>query len=383
MTEARDEIFELRELKPQLKPKSNGHGQSRSGEARGYYEPRLKLVPWDEITLGTDRRYLAKGLIPRVGLTVVWGPPKCGKSFWAFDLALHVALGWVYRGRCVQQGAVVYCAFEGQEGFKARKEAFCRRFLQDNPGPVPFYLLPVKLDLVAEYRGLIAAIKAQLGDINPALVVLDTLNRSLRGSESSDEDMAAYVKASDAIRAEFECAVAIVHHCGIEGTRPRGHTSLTGAADAQLSVKRDAAGNVIVAVEWMKDGPDEGTVVSRLQQVEVGIDEDGDVITSCVVVPADEVIGTAERKLTKNLQTMFSILQAAGQSGLTTEDWNSKAREVGLGAGRKADLYDFRQALIARGLVRQHGSRWTESDCKQRGKARPAQEHMDFDDGPF
>ena len=27
--------------------------------------------------------------IPRVGLVVVWGPPKCGKSFWAFDLAMH------------------------------------------------------------------------------------------------------------------------------------------------------------------------------------------------------------------------------------------------------------------------------------------------------
>jgi hypothetical protein len=34
--------------------------------------------------------------------------------------------------------------------------------------------------------------------------------------------------------------VVIVHHCGIEGTRPRGHSSLTGAADAQLAVKRDA-----------------------------------------------------------------------------------------------------------------------------------------------
>jgi RecA-family ATPase len=69
--------------------------------------------------------------------------------------------------------------------------------------------------------------------------VLDTLNRSLGGSESSDEDMSAYVvRASDAIRDEFDCVVPIVHHCGIDGTRPRGHTSLTGAADAQVAVKR-------------------------------------------------------------------------------------------------------------------------------------------------
>jgi hypothetical protein len=50
-------------------------------------------VPFNNIQLGTNRRYLVKGLIPHPGLTVIWGPPKCGKSFWTFDLAMHVALG--------------------------------------------------------------------------------------------------------------------------------------------------------------------------------------------------------------------------------------------------------------------------------------------------
>jgi len=44
-------------------------------------------------------------------------------------------------------------------------------------------------------------------------------NRSIRGSESNDEDMTAYVNAADAIRTAFEGAVIIVHHCGIDGTR--------------------------------------------------------------------------------------------------------------------------------------------------------------------
>jgi hypothetical protein len=43
-------------------------------------EPRIKLVPFDQIRLNTDRAYLVKGLIPYPGLTVIWGPPKCGKS---------------------------------------------------------------------------------------------------------------------------------------------------------------------------------------------------------------------------------------------------------------------------------------------------------------
>jgi hypothetical protein len=58
---------------------------------------QIKLVAFDDITLGTGRRYLVKGLIPREGLTVIWGAPKSGKSFWTFDMVMHVALDWEYR----------------------------------------------------------------------------------------------------------------------------------------------------------------------------------------------------------------------------------------------------------------------------------------------
>src|SRR5262245_31874437 len=103
----------------------NGHGQRTAS-------PRIHLIPFDEIRLGTTRRDLVKGLIPRVGLTVIWGPPKCGKSFWPFDTMMYVVLGWVYRGRRVQQGPVVSCAFEGQTGFEARVAAFRQRFLANH-----------------------------------------------------------------------------------------------------------------------------------------------------------------------------------------------------------------------------------------------------------
>jgi hypothetical protein len=47
--------------------------------------------------------------------------------------------------------------------------------------------------------------------------------------------------------------------------------------------------------------------------------------------------------------TMFGILHSAGQVGLTTEEWNERARAAGLGGAREADLYDFREALKAKG----------------------------------
>jgi hypothetical protein len=86
-----------------------------------------------------------------------------------------------------------------------------------------------------------------------------------------------------------------VHHCGIEGSRPRGHSSLTGAVDSQLKVERAVTGEVIVTVEWAKDFAEGTEVVSRLEPVELGTDPDGDPITSMVVVPADGLPAVARK----------------------------------------------------------------------------------------
>jgi AAA domain len=277
-------------------------------------EAKFHLTRFKDVLLDTSAVYLAKGLIPSSGLTVVWGSPKCGKSFWTFDLMMHVARGIPYRGRRVQQGIVVYVALEGDQGFRRRIDAYKRHH---DISDLPFYLITDRTDLVRDYKILIEDIKAQTPDI-PAVVVIDTLNRSLGGSENSDEDMAAYIKAADAIREAFGCAVIIIHHCGVDGSRPRGHTSLTGAADAQLAVKRDASGNVIVKVEFMKDGSEGAEIVSELKLVELGTDDDGDPITSCVVVApevdtatsnAGEVSGAAKVAL----EALHEALAECGQ----------------------------------------------------------------------
>jgi AAA domain len=276
---------------------------------------RFTLRRFNHITVGSELVYLVKGIIPRTGLTVVWGPPKCGKSFWVFFLVMCVALGWLYRGRKVQQGPVVYLALEGGKGFEARIEAFRQRYLAEEHDDVPFFLIADALNLVLEHDLLIKCIKLQT---TPAVVVIDTLNRSLAGSESDDKDMAAYIKAADAIRTVFQCAVIIVHHCGIDGTRPRGHTSLAGAVDAQIAVKRDAAENIVVTVERMKDGPEGDSLVSKLEQVDVGVDLDGDSITSCVVVPVEG--GAVKQPITRKLSdrqrlALDALTECAAQHG--------------------------------------------------------------------
>lgn len=266
---------------------------------RGDNEPnhRFRLVHFDKIELGAGDNYLVKGLVPREGLVVIWGPPKCGKTFWTFDLTMHIALGWEYRGRRVTEGTVVYVACEGERGLAARAEAFRIAKMSDSADAPAFFLLTTRLGLVSDVAVLVADIKAQIGTDGCAAIVIDTLNRSIEGSESDDRDMGDYVKAADTIREAFGCAVIIIHHCGIDGSRPRGHSSLTGAADAQIAVKRDGAGNVIATVEFMKDGAEGDEIVSAMKVIEVGKDGEGEPMTSCVIEASDATTSaTGERK---------------------------------------------------------------------------------------
>ena len=292
-----------------------GEGGTKTGRLPRRTKPnRIKLVPFAQIRLDTSRRDLIKGLIPRVGLALLWGRPKSGKSFLALDMAMHVALGWPYRGRAVDRGSVVYCYFEGQRAAGARKEAFQQQHLSDHAEDVPFFLMPVTLELVREHQDLIDAIKTTPDVGTPALIVMDTLNRSYTGSESSDEDMTNYVRAADAVREAFDCAVLIVHHCGLDEKRPRGHTALIGAMDAIISVKKEPAGHFIARVEEMKDGPADAVLMSRLLSVGVGIDQDGEPIDSCVVEPMEISAAPPEKKpprITPGAQIALDALKAA------------------------------------------------------------------------
>ena len=120
-----------------IKEKYTGTNENSDPQPR-----RFNLVRFKDIKMSTSPIALVEGLIPREGLTVVWGPPKCGKTFWVFDLAMHIALGWEYRGRHVEKvnGAVVYVSCEGEPGLGQRKEAFRKAKLEGKDDP-NFYLI--------------------------------------------------------------------------------------------------------------------------------------------------------------------------------------------------------------------------------------------------
>jgi hypothetical protein len=256
---------------------------------------RFRFTRFRDIELGTAPPYTVHGIIPRLGVVVAWGKPKCGKTFWIFDLEMHIALGWPYRGRHVEQGEVLHIACEGVAGIGARKEAWLRHHLEgidedaaQEIWDAPFHLCKdTALDLIEDVDQVINDIVAQFSGRLIKVITIDTLNRSLKGSESNDDDMAAYVRAATLLAEHFQCVVIIIHHCGHNEARPRGHSSLLGAVDALIEVSKDAEGRVCTEVDEMRDGPTGARTASRLEVIEVTRDDNGDPITSCVIVPDD------------------------------------------------------------------------------------------------
>jgi hypothetical protein len=278
--------------KTDAEPGADENGTDTSNE-RKY---RFRLVSFQNMRPGLEPVYLVDELIPSAGLVLVWGKQKTYKSFWLLDLMLHVAMGWTYRDRAVRQGAVIYCAFEGAHGYKGRIEALRRHYGITDDAAVPLYIMPGQADLIHDEKMLIADFREQLGDTVPTIVVLDTLNRSLKGSENSDEEMTKYTRAAEAIRAAFGCVVIIVHHCGYDETHSRGHTSLPAAVDAELSVTRGEGSPLfLVTVKNMRDGPEGTSVKCRAQTVPLDADQNGRPRTSIAIVPDDSPVDPSQK----------------------------------------------------------------------------------------
>jgi RecA-family ATPase len=109
------------------------------------------------------------------------------------------------------------------------------------------------LELVKDVESLIRAIRMRL-DVDPVKISLDTLNRSMSGSESKDADMSAYLAAADQLREEFNCFVNIIHHPGWDTTRLRGHSSLQAGVDVEVEITTSGKLLSTMEVRKMKDG---------------------------------------------------------------------------------------------------------------------------------
>src|SRR5262249_49741770 len=271
--------------------------------------------------------------------STVYGKPGDGKSVLVEDMALHIASGRDWHGKKVKQGAVLYIALERNKLVERRAIAFRDTYDVSN---LPFAIMGGVHDFrdprTAERIVQIGRDVAEATETPLRLICIDTLSRALcGGDENASKDMGAIVNVTTLLQQGTGAHVCWLHHMPAEAERMRGHGSLLGAMDTTILVAK--TGNVRTAtVIKANDSEEEVQIAFTLVSMTVGTALDGTPTTAPIVVPADvsAQANTDGPKLTKNQQTMFSLLHGAGTAGLTTEQWNDHARAVDIGTKRKA-----------------------------------------------
>ncbi len=255
---------------------------------------RYKLLTADEVMSAPRPRWLVQGILPETGVAALYGASTSGKSFIMLDLARAVSLGVPWFGRRVRQAPVVYVALEGEGGFRLRVEAMQIRY--QTTAPIRFVIgQPFHLVTKRDVRDLSAAIVGQVGQ--GAMVIVDTLNCAApEMDEISGKEVGPMLVACKELQRITGGLVVLVGHTGKDEARGwRIHSSAFAAIEAAIEVSRtlDAKGKPTPDSprSWraakVKDGADGEVNSFELRIVELGDDEEGLPVTSCVVEPVD------------------------------------------------------------------------------------------------
>ena len=275
---------------------------------------RFPLVQAAQFADGAAPRWIIKDVLPQAELVVLFGESGAGKSFAALDMAGAIARGVPWRGHKVRKGRVVYVAAEGSGGMRKRLKAYARHHNLDL-ADIELHVVPAAPNLLLKEDALaLARVIATLGPVD--VIVIDTLAQTTPGgNENAAEDMGRALAHCRGIHRATGAVVVLVHHAGKDTSKgARGWSGLRAAADAELEVVRLGAARVL-QVTKQKDGDDHGRWAFDLVEVALGMDEDGDVVSSCVVVEAAmPATGQVGKPLGKIEQVVNEVIQEFAQA---------------------------------------------------------------------
>lgn len=319
-------------------------------QASAANEPRYKLMTGEDLEALPPLRWLVRGVLPAEGLAALYGPSGSGKSFLALDLFAAVSEGRRWFNYRVEARPVVYVALEGEAGFKLRVQAWEAHHGRKLPKALRMVLQSFKLTDETDIAEL-AAVILQAGCAG-AVVVLDTLNRAApTADENSSKDMGQILEGSKALQRLIGGLVVLVHHSGKDLARGmRGHSSMFAALDSSIEVSRDGERRAWTVAKT-KDGQDGLTHPFSLAVVDLGADDYGDLVTSCVVAPADPAQRKEKSLTPRQAEGWRALIKAAIQHGteegdrvyVSLEHWRNEFYKASTADGQEAKKKAFQR----------------------------------------
>ena len=274
---------------------------------------RLKAMSW-----------LVKGLLPSEGIGALFGPSGSGKSFLIIDLLMHLCLGLDWFGYKIhKKHTVLYLALEGGAGVRNRIAAYLKH--NNIKEPLNFFTIIDSFDIRQHFGDLIETVK----EIEPSVIVIDTLNQSAAGcDENSNVDMSLIVSRAKIIADAIKGLVLLVHHTGKDASKGlRGHSSLNAALDVAIEVQAETVKTPrFFRITKSKDGTCGEGLAFKLKSVDLGVDADGDAVTSCVVEREISGLFTMQIPIGKNVITAWNLLK--NQLPIAYSDAKNKVKDA-------------------------------------------------------
>lgn len=330
---------------------------------RRYGAPPFPMVHVRDIGPSLDACDFVEDLLTEGGMSICYGRSNVGKSFFALDLAAHVAGGRTWRDSAVKGGAVIYVALEGEKGLRNRLTAMrsAGRVTDDDE----LFLVFEPVLILDEYHvdrlveTVLTVCDRCSGPVR--MVVIDTLSRTMAGGdENSSQDMTYAIAGVDEVRRKTGAHVMLVHHCGKDEARgTRGHSSLRAASDTEIELHRPADDPTVTAsVTKQKDLPFAGPYPFSLQVMELGRNERGKPVTSCVVKHEAESMATIRSAGRPPSVKLGELLDLLPQD--STKDWKAAANDD-LGVSESA-FYRYLKKLRGNGALKKPGGGWVRAD---------------------
>lgn len=321
---------------------------------------RFKFKPLSEIikTHPGTRTYWIRPYIPAAAVILIYGDPACGKTTIAAEIDCCIATATDWRGMPTKRGKVLYVAAEDYYGARLRVEAwFTRNGLSADIDSIEMLDVPIILADETDVDDLIAYVNSM--PVKPATITIDTLALSM-GKYSENNDMQLFCNGATKIKRQTGITVIVIHHCGHgDKGRSRGGSQLPANADViyQVERKEDIC---TMTCQKMKNGVEPPKLSWRMETQKTNwLDEDGKIITSVILEPAD----APTREPSKNQKLAMDVLrnmvhqqkENLRERGYDPEtarvlmtDWQAALIPV---IAAKATRNQAREELINKGLV--------------------------------
>lgn len=262
----------------------------------------LRLLVDSDLDALPPLRWLVKGIIPDAGIGAIYGASGTFKSFLIYHLLAHISNGLAWFGHRVKAAPAVYVPFEGQGGVPNRVRAWriaqtAARYPEhlavfepdaDVLSRVAVVMEPLNLREQADRERLVAGLKAQ--GWAGGVLCIDTLAHASAGIEENSSAMGEMISIFRDLQQQLGGVILLVHHSGKDETKGmRGWSGLHAAMDFVVECQKEgdpAERAASFRLAKVKDGTTGTSFPFQMQLVHIGVDEDGDPITSLTLRPA-------------------------------------------------------------------------------------------------